>query len=404
MKREKYQSYICWGVTAFVVLALLAGLVFTIMNWARVKALWKVLFNTLSPVIFGAVFAYLLSPVYNYVRRQVERLLDGQLGALAGTLASVVLLLAVVAGLISILTPELVRSISSIVESMPASALNLQNWLGDILENNPELDATVMDYYSRVVQFVQDWVNNTLIPNAYNIIYRVSSSLMSVFSFLWNAVLGLIVMVYLLNMKQKLIVQGKMIVYSILPLRIANKVIGEVRYAHQIFGGFITGKLLDSLIIGILSFVVLSFMKMPYVLLVSVVVGVTNVIPFFGPFIGAIPCTVLILLASPLQGLYFVLFILVLQQIDGNIIGPKILGNSTGLSSFWVLFAILLFGGLFGFVGMIIGVPTFAVIYNLIRELVLYLLGRRELSADMEQYEELDYIDERQKTYIRKEK
>ncbi|MCD8122174.1 MAG: AI-2E family transporter [Clostridiales bacterium] len=404
MKREKYQSYICWGVTAFVVLALLAGLVFTIMNWARVKALWKVLFNILSPVIFGAVFAYLLSPVYNYVRRQVERLLDGQLGALAGTLASVVLLLAVVAGLISILTPELVRSISSIVESMPAYALNLQNWLGDILENNPELDATVMDYYSRVVQFVQDWVNNTLIPNAYNIIYRVSSSLMSVFSFLWNAVLGLIVMVYLLNMKQKLIVQGKMIVYSILPLRIANKVIGEVRYAHQIFGGFITGKLLDSLIIGILSFVVLSFMKMPYVLLVSVVVGVTNVIPFFGPFIGAIPCTVLILLASPLQGLYFVLFILVLQQIDGNIIGPKILGNSTGLSSFWVLFAILLFGGLFGFVGMIIGVPTFAVIYNLIRELVLYLLGRRELSADMEQYEELDYIDERQKTYIRKEK
>lgn len=404
MKREKYQSYICWGVTAFVVLALLAGLVFTIMNWARVKALWKVLFNILSPVIFGAVFAYLLSPVYNYVRRQVERLLDGQLGALAGTLASVVLLLAVVAGLISILTPELVRSISSIVESMPAYALNLQNWLGDILENNPELDATVMDYYSRGVQFVQDWVNNTLIPNAYNIIYRVSSSLMSVFSFLWNAVLGLIVMVYLLNMKQKLIVQGKMIVYSILPLRIANKVISEVRYAHQIFGGFITGKLLDSLIIGILSFVVLSFMKMPYVLLVSVVVGVTNVIPFFGPFIGAIPCTVLILLASPLQGLYFVLFILVLQQIDGNIIGPKILGNSTGLSSFWVLFAILLFGGLFGFVGMIIGVPTFAVIYNLIRELVLYLLGRRELSADMEQYEELDYIDERQKTYIRKEK
>ncbi|MCD8369505.1 MAG: AI-2E family transporter [Clostridiales bacterium] len=404
MKREKYQSYICWGVTAFVVLALLAGLVFTIMNWARVKALWKVLFNILSPVIFGAVFAYLLSPVYNYVRRQVERLLDGQLGALAGTLASVVLLLAVVAGLISILTPELVRSISSIVESMPAYALNLQNWLGDILENNPELDATVMDYYSRGVQFVQDWVNNTLIPNAYNIIYRVSSSLMSVFSFLWNAELGLIVMVYLMNMKQKLIVQGKMIVYSILPLRIANKVISEVRYAHQIFGGFITGKLLDSLIIGILSFVVLSFMKMPYVLLVSVVVGVTNVIPFFGPFIGAIPCTVLILLASPLQGLYFVLFILVLQQIDGNIIGPKILGNSTGLSSFWVLFAILLFGGLFGFVGMIIGVPTFAVIYNLIRELVLYLLGRRELSADMEQYEELDYIDERQKTYIRKEK
>lgn len=178
--------------------------------------------------------------------------------------------------------------------------------------------------------------------------------------------------------------------------------IEEVRYVHKIFGGFIIGKLLDSLIIGILCYVLLSFMNMPYVLLVSVIVGVTNVVPFFGPFIGAVPSAFLILLASPIKCLYFIIFILLLQQFDGNILGPKILGDSTGLSSFWVLFSILLFGGVFGFVGMIIGVPTFAVFYKLMKELISWLLKRKNLSAQPGKYENLDHIDEEQKTYIQK--
>ena len=194
-----------------------------------------------------------------------------------------------------------------------------------------------------------------------------------------------------------------MIIYGAFPLKIANKVIEECRFVHHVFGGFIIGKLLDSLIIGILCFILLTIMKMPYVLLVSVIVGVTNISPFFGPFIGAIPSAFLILLVSPRQCLYFIGLILLLQQFDGNILGPKILGDSTGVSSFWVLFSILLFGGLFGFVGMIIGVPTFAVFYRLTTELVTYLLGKKELSADISSYERLDYIDNEKKTYIRKE-
>ena len=190
--------------------------------------------------------------------------------------------------------------------------------------------------------------------------------------------------------------------YGVFPLKIANKVIEEGRYVHQVFGGFIIGKLLDSLIIGLICFVLLGFANMPYVLLVSVIVGVTNVIPFFGPFIGAIPSAFLILLSDPMKCLYFLIFVLLLQQFDGNILGPKILGDSTGLSSFWVLFSILLFGGLMGFVGMIIGVPTFAVMYRLVTEFTTWRLGKKALSGNLNEYDRLNYIDETEQTYIKK--
>ena len=245
-------------------------------------------------------------------------------------------------------------------------------------------------------------MTNDLMPNIRSIISGVSSGVFTAINVIKNLLIGIIVMVYLLNMKEKLITQFKMVIYGIFPLRIANKVLEEGRFVHHVFGGFILGKLVDSLIIGLMSFVLLNLMNMPYVLLISVIIGVTNVIPFFGPFIGAIPSAFLILLESPMQCLYFCIFILLLQQFDGNILGPQILGDSTGVSSFWVLFSILLFGGLFGFVGMIIGVPTFAVIYKLITELVSWLLNRRKLSADIGNYENLDHIDEERKTYIKK--
>lgn len=163
--------------------------------------------------------------------------------------------------------------------------------------------------------------------------------------------------------------------------------------SNEIFGGFIIGKIIDSAIIGVLCFVGLSMLKMPYTLLVSVIVGVTNVIPFFGPYIGAIPSAVLIMLTDPKMGIYFILFILVLQQLDGNVIGPKILGDSTGLSAFWVVFAILLGGGLFGVIGMILGVPTFAVIYYIINMLINHMLEKKKLPIDTAAYGEMSYVD-----------
>ncbi len=411
MKNEKYRKYIYWGVTAFIVLSLLAGLVFVMINWQKVKSNFGLIESILAPIIYGAVFAYLMTPIYNRVRRAVmtatEKLISSEnarksLGSCVATAVSLIVLVAVVTGLISMLIPQLITSVRTIIEALPSSITNLELWLERLFADTPEMEARVMAQYSTVTTYFQNWLTNDVVPNIYNILSGLSSGIFSILNALKNILIGLIVMVYLLNMKEKLITQSKMVIYGALPLKVANKVIEEARYVHLVFGGFIIGKLLDSLIIGVMSFVLLNFMNMPYVLLVSVIIGVTNVIPFFGPFIGAVPSAFLILLVSPMKCLYFIIFIFLLQQFDGNILGPKILGDSTGLSSFWVLFSILLFGGLFGFVGMIIGVPTFAVFYKLMTEFVSYLLEKKELSADIERYDGLDHIDEEQKSYIKK--
>lgn len=411
MKNDKYRTYIYWGVTALTVLLLLVVAVFVVMRWSLVAALGAKIANILAPVIYGAVFAYLLNPVYNRVQAAVMKMTEKiitqeegrkRLGGFLGTLASLFLLVAVVVGLISMLIPQLINSIRGVMETLPASINNLEIWLEKVLADNPDLEQQVMQHYGAAADYLQNWLTNVVVPNIYRIIGSVSSGVVLVVRAVFDILIGLIVMVYLLNMKEKLLAQAKMIIYGLFPLKIANKVIEEGRYVHQVFGGFIIGKLLDSLIIGLICFVLLGFANMPYVLLVSVIVGVTNVIPFFGPFIGAIPSAFLILLSDPMKCLYFLIFILLLQQFDGNILGPKILGDSTGLSSFWVLFSILLFGGLMGFVGMIIAVPTFAVIYRLVTEFTTWKLGKKALSDSLDSYDRLDYIDETEQTYMKK--
>lgn len=411
MKNDKYRIYICWGVTALAVLLLLVAAVFVVMRWSLVAALGAKIAHILAPVIYGAVFAYLLNPVYNRVQAVVMKLTKDiipdetgrkRLGGFLGTLASLCLLIAVVVGLISMLIPQLISSIRGVMETLPSSINNLEIWLEKVLADNPDLEQQVMQHYGAAADYLQNWLTNVVVPNIYRIIGSVSSGVVLVVQAVFDILIGLIVMVYLLNMKEKLLAQAKMIIYGVFPLKIANKVIEEGRYVHQVFGGFIIGKLLDSLIIGLICFVLLGFANMPYVLLVSVIVGVTNVIPFFGPFIGAIPSAFLILLSDPMKCLYFLIFVLLLQQFDGNILGPKILGDSTGLSSFWVLFSILLFGGLMGFVGMIIGVPTFAVIYRLVTEFTTWRLGKKALSGNIDEYGSLNYIDETEQTYIKK--
>ena len=211
-----------------------------------------------------------------------------------------------------------------------------------------------------------------------NIVSGAAIGVLNVVTVAKNLIIGIIVAVYMLASRKRFVQQGKLVLHSIVRPRWAQLITEEVKYADRMFGGFINGKIMDSAIIGVLCYIGCLIFKFPSALLVSVIIGVTNVIPFFGPFIGAIPATLLILIQNPIKALWFVLFVLVLQQLDGNIIGPKILGNTTGLSSFWVLFAILLFGGLWGFVGMIVGVPLFAVIYDVIKKLVIHGLQRHQ--------------------------
>ena len=178
-------------------------------------------------------------------------------------------------------------------------------------------------------------------------------------------------------------------------VKIIQLIIKVIRKANDIFGGFITGKILDSLIIGLICYIGCVILRIPSAILVAVIVGVTNVIPVFGPFIGAVPSIFLVIIQSPIHALYLLIFIIVLQQVDGNIIGPKILGSSTGLSTFWVMFAILLGGGVFGFMGMLLGVPIFGIIYYIIKEIVNYILKKKKLSTDTRKYINLEKIDKK---------
>ena len=337
----------------------------------------------LMPFIYGAVIAYLLKPVCNTVENFLRRLLPEKMGSTANMLAvafSLLFGILVVYALFMMIVPQLVTSVTTLYYTAQNNIRDFVDWASkqEIIASNEQLLDFIKTSYNKLQANLDTWVKETLLPSMQSILSGAAVGVMSFVAFLKNFVIGLIVSVYLLASRKKFGQQGKLILYSLVKPRWADLFLEEICYADKMFGGFINGKILDSAIIGVLCYIACLIFKFPSALLVSVIIGVTNVIPFFGPFIGAIPATLLILIQNPIKALWFVLFVLVLQQVDGNIIGPKILGNTTGLSSFWVLFAILLFGGLWGFVGMIIGVPLFAVIYDVIKKLVFHGLKRNE--------------------------
>ena len=337
----------------------------------------------LMPFIYGAVIAYLLKPVCNCVEDFLRRLLPEKMGTAANMLAVTISLLfgiLVVYALIMMIVPQLITSVTTLYYTARNNLNDFVDWAShqEIIASNQKLLDFIETSYDNLQDTLDNLVRTKLVPSMQSLLSGAALGVMSFVTFLKNIIIGIIVSVYLLASRKKFGQQGKLILYSLVKPRWANLIMEEIRYADRMFGGFINGKILDSAIIGVLCYIACLIFKFPSALLVSVIIGVTNVIPFFGPFIGAIPATLLILIQNPIKALWFVLFVLVLQQVDGNIIGPKILGNTTGLSSFWVLFAILLFGGLWGFVGMIIGVPLFAVIYDVLKKFVFHGLRRNE--------------------------
>lgn len=400
MKHEDWKEQIKWGITAFSVLAAVSLVYVLVNNFYAVKQNLAVFLQILMPIIYGAVLAYLMSPVYNFVVKILGKVYCFFLGEKAsqrflgffGTVASILFLFFLTSGLVSMLIPELTKSVLSLYFSLPDTINRSYNNLAVILEKFPDLRPYAEKAYEEISSFFTGKPDNTqaIFAHLQNLATFFTNGIWSTLTIVKNILIGLIVMVYLLNMKDLLRRQFRKLLFALFSQKKAKGIIEEMQYVHRVFGGFILGKIIDSIIIGILTFFVLSLMKMPYTLLVSVIVGVTNVIPFFGPFIGAIPCFILILLTSPIQSLYFAIAILIIQQIDGNIIGPKVLGDSTGLSSFWVLFSILLFGGLFGFVGMIIAVPFWAVIMNALRRYMDRRLQKKNLPISSSEYEDFE--------------
>ena len=345
----------------------------------------------LMPFIYGAVIAYLLKPVCNCVENFLRRLLPEKMGTAANMLAVAISLLfgiLVVYALIMMIVPQLITSVTTLYYTARNNLNDFVDWAShqEIIASNQKLLDFIETSYDNLQDMLDNIVRTKLVPSMQSLLSGAALGVMSFVTFLKNIIIGVIVSVYLLASRKKFGQQCKMILYSLIKPRWADIILEEILYADKMFGGFINGKILDSAIIGVLCYIACLIFKFPSALLVSVIIGVTNIIPFFGPFIGAIPATLLILIQNPIKALWFVLFVLVLQQVDGNIIGPKILGNTTGLSSFWVLFAILLFGGLWGFVGMIIGVPLFAVIYDVIKKLVFHGLKRNDESGMVNLY------------------
>ena len=410
--KDKNEVYVKWGLTAVAVIlvALVISLVFNKLGYIAVTI--KAIVSTVSSVLYGVVMAFLTAPVYDKISDWLAKIFSSlfpkwkspiKLAKFIATLACLVILIFVIFALIMMIIPELVNSISNVINYAPNGMLKLEDWLKDILNKNPDLEKLVIGNYQDISDRLSDFATTNVLPNVNTYIKNLSSGVLNALGVIVNIIIGMMVMMYLLNMKTTLASQAKKIVYAIAGVKIGNEIVTEARYIKDMFEKFIVGKIIDSIIIGIINYIFMAVIHMPYALLISVVVGVTNVIPFFGPFIGAIPSIVLLLLISPLTALQFAVWILVLQQVDGNIIGPKILGQTTGLPSFWVLFSILLFGGLFGIVGMIIAVPTWAIIYRTISRVSEYFLRKKGLEPDSKHYMDLDYIDEETKKYIKME-
>lgn len=427
MKYRWEKKYLYWGITAFLVIV--SSILFFLMlnRFDVVAAGFQFAVNLLMPFIIGLVIAYLLNPLVELCENKCITPLGGFLrrrfvrgekpaetaqparkrqrakaakpkkpsrAPRAISITIVILLaLAVVIGLLLLVIPQLIDSIKGLVGSLPGYLSNLEDWVVDLASSNQDLATFLEQRFDDVNKMFTDWATKNLLPQVNNILTGVTSGVLGVIGGLMDFFVGLIVAIYVLFSKERFLAQTKKMTYSILPVKATNFLLRVTRRADEVFGGFIKGKLIDSLCIGVLCFIGMSIFQMPYALLISVMIGVTNIIPFFGPFIGAIPSGLLILMIDPLTAFWFVLFIIVLQQFDGNILGPKILGGSTGLSAFWVIFAIMVFGGLFGFVGMIIGVPAFALIYSFVSEFAESRLKKQELPVKTDDYLRIDHIN-----------
>ena len=360
------------------------------------------MFSILQPVTIGLVLAYLISPIVNFEERHLLPLALDKMKSekkarktvRAVSIITALVFVGVIIGvLLQMVIPELYRSINGMIDTMPKQVSNFMDWITAYVNEDSEIAGYLEMALTKGTEFFENWAKTDFLPQTRNLIAGLTSGVIIAVRLLFHVIIGIILSIYILMSKEALIGQSKQIVYALFSGKRANRIIRTVHKSNEIFGGFISGKILDSAIIGILCFLCLYVMKMPYVVLVSVIVGVTNVIPFFGPYLGAVPSAILIMLANPIKGLYFIIFILVLQQVDGNIIGPKILGDSTGLSSFWVVFAILVGGGLFGVPGMIIGVPLLAVIFYIIRNALDHVMEKKGLPQDPAEFEKVESLD-----------
>ena len=399
---SKLRQQFSRGMTYFLVVAASILFYFSLLRLSDLSDGVLKVFGVLKPVVYGCVIAYLLNPIVNKVdlyfvpfleKHMPDRKKARHLSRGTGILLALILLILVVTVLINLLIPELYTSIRNLVFTLPRQLGDVVNNLNEAKFDDSTTGTIIKTALEEGTDMFMKWMRTDLLNMTNEIMSNLTEGVFSVVSEIFNIIIGIIISIYILFSKELFVRQSKKGIYAVFSTDHANMILHLTTKSNEIFGGFIIGKVIDSAIIGILCFFGLSILNMPYVMLVSVIVGVTNVIPFFGTYIGAVPSTILILLNDPVKGLYFIIFILLLQQFDGNILGPKILGNSTGLSAFWVIVSILLGGGLFGFVGMVMGVPAFAVFYYIVDMILDNRLRQKNLPTDTTCYSKKSYVD-----------
>ena len=388
--------YIKWGLTVFCVVAAILLFYDTLFGHQVLQKFIRQFSGAVRPVLYGAFMAYLLVPVVDFFERQfcsiqaVKKAVQTGKAAMAVRALSILLTWVVIGVLLyllaSVLLPELYKSVLQLVSNAETYYWTISDWVQHLLETNPTLETWVAAQMDGIYADISHWVKTDMLPQAQILMLALSGGVFSVVGFFGDLLVGIIVSAYFLATKERCCAYAKKVIYGLFSLENVKWILRGAGKVDRIFSGFVRGKLLDSLIIGILCFFGCSILDFPYTPLVSVTVGVTNVIPFFGPFLGAIPSTFLILLVSPIKALYFVIFILALQQLDGNVIGPRILGDKTGLSSLWVIVAILVGGSFFGIPGMFFGVPVCACLYSAANFLVETRLHAKHLPVDAESY------------------
>ena len=399
MHDPKKKRYIYLMLAGFGAISLSIILFFALYRLQGIGKFLESVTQILTPFIYGGVVAYLLRPVCNTYESFLDRHLPGRLKKLAPVVAivgSLITMLVIIYALCAMIIPKVYESLVALGKTIPSRFESFIAWAESTFGESDYID-TLFNFfntsYDKLYKELNAWIRDTLMPQISTLVSSVSSSVFAVLRSLYNLIIGMIVAVYVLFSRKRFARQSTLIVRSVFSEKWANAVLEEAALVDKMFGGFIDGKILDSLIIGILCYLGCWILRIPNTLLISVFIGVTNIIPFFGPLIGAVPATLLILIENPLKAVWFVIFVVILQQADGNVIGPRILGNRIGISGFWVMFAIIFFGGTWGLLGMIIGVPLFAVIYDLVRKLVKLGLRKKGKGELWEQYA-ADYPNE----------
>lgn len=388
------KRYLKIGITGAAILASGILCAFVLFKMPVIISVLKGITEILKPFLYGVVFAYLLAPLCNKIEEKLFQIFPKakekarRFICFIAIVISLCVAIAVIWLIIMMIIPQVWDSVMKIIEMVPGKLTVINNWIEHMLENQPELQAYFEEFSSQAESHINSLLNVDTIQKVQSIINSLSVQVFGVLGVIKNIFLGLLISAYLLGSRKLFGAQAGLILHGIFSDKWAKIIEEEIRYTDKMFNGFLVGKIIDSAIIGLLCFAGTSIMGFEAPAFISVIIGITNIIPFFGPFIGAIPCGLLLLLENPMHCLYFIIFIFVLQQLDGNVIGPKILGNTTGVSSFWVLFAILLFGGMWGVVGMVIGVPLFAVIYDIIRKLVYRGLRKHKRESMITDYEE----------------